>query len=90
MPITPGPSWKHFSVEEKEACVKRIGNLALLKQTINVEAGNDSFTFKSSFYRASRYARTVQLAAVRKWTPEEIEARQSRLAALAVKAWPLK
>ncbi|NQT19786.1 MAG: HNH endonuclease [Planctomycetes bacterium] len=90
LPISPGPSWKHFSEEEKDAYVKRMGNLALLKKKINVEAGNDSFTFKKSFYKESQYLLTRELATGPTWAPEAVEERQKKLANLAVKAWPLK
>ena len=90
LPVAPGPAWHHFSAEDKEAYVKRIGNLALLKSKINVEAGNDSFAFKKSFYRDSQYALTSELGGRKQWKPGEIDARQKRLATLAVKAWPSK
>jgi hypothetical protein len=64
--------------------------MALMKTKINVRAGNDSFAFKKAFYAKSDFKLTKSLAAEIKWDRTTIDKRQSHLADLAVKTWPLK
>jgi hypothetical protein len=90
LPQTLSPSWSHFSEESHAAFVNRLGNLALLKARINTGVGNDSFDFKKQFYKSSAYELTSVVARKAKWNARAISERQTRLATLAVKAWPLR
>lgn len=89
IPISPS-AWDFLSEDERTIYVKRIGNLALLKTRINTEAGNDSFDFKKSFYKKSKFELTKSLSQFKKWGIDEINQRQTKLSELAVDAWPLK
>ena len=90
LPQTPSNLWKHISDEDKLLYTDRLGNLALLKNKINTDAGNDSFAFKKGFYEESKYVLTKKLAKYAQWDVDAIVKRQKELAELAVKAWPLK
>jgi hypothetical protein len=89
LPQVPGPNWAHIKGDEAEAYYRRIGNLALLKTTTNVKIDRLQFTEKAKHFKDSGYILTSQIASAVDWTPTEIAERQKRLAALAVKAWPL-
>jgi hypothetical protein len=90
LPQSPSTLWDHIPEEERALFVRRIGNLALLVNPINTEAGNDSFDYKKHFYKESQYLLTKKLANNASWDVEDIVNRQKELASLAVKAWPLK
>lgn len=90
LPRNPGSSWTGFSDDEAAAYVTRLGNLALLSVARNGALGNQAFTTKKPTLAASEYALTKAAGAARTWGPKQIDERQKKLAALAVKAWPLK
>ena len=90
LPQNPSATWNYIADEDRVLLCKRIGNLALLTTPINTDAGNDSFQFKKQFYEQSQYLLTKELAAQPLWDKESITKRQTELADLAVKAWPLK
>ena len=89
LPQNPSNLWNYIIDEDKALYCKRIGNLALLTTPINVLAGNDSFSFKKQFYYQSEYLLTKVIASYNAWNTTSIAKRQSELAGLAVKAWPL-
>lgn len=69
--------------------VGRIGNLTLLDRRLNQEAQNSNFpTKKEQFYTQSEIYLTRELLEKNAWTPAEIDARQKRLADLALQIWP--
>lgn len=89
MPQTRDPHWTaSVTVEQHEAFLKRLGNLALLDKALNGQSGNLSFADKIPAFRGSKIALTSQVATHPIWTPIEINMRQKLLAGLAVKAWP--
>ncbi|MDY6839481.1 MAG: DUF262 domain-containing HNH endonuclease family protein [Thermodesulfobacteriota bacterium] len=90
LPQNPSNAWNHLSPDDQAVLVRTLGNLALLKNRINVRAGNDSFSYKKAFYAKSKFELTNMIATERTWNQETIQKRQSELAKLAVKAWPLK
>jgi hypothetical protein len=90
LPQNPSNLWNYISDEDKALYCKRIGNLALLTTPINTQAGNDSFAFKKQFYAQSDYLLTKNLTAYESWDKDSIASRQTMLAGIAVKAWPLK
>jgi len=90
LPQNPSNLWNYISDEDKALYCKRIGNLALLTIPINTQAGNDSFKFKKPFYNQSAYLLTNDPANYDSWDKNSIANRQIALAAIAVKAWPLK
>lgn len=89
IPQKMSQSWVHITDDEHSALVHRIGNLALLKMRINSGAGADGFKYKSAFYRESALQLTRDIGSEAEWGRAQVEARQRRLADLAVKAWPL-
>jgi uncharacterized protein DUF262/uncharacterized protein DUF1524 len=83
-------TWTNFDDEMRGAYTNRVGNLALFKRSENRGSGNDEFPDKKANLAASSYQLTSEIGTRPGWTVSEIEARQTRLAKLAVKAWPLK
>lgn len=88
LPEHPSTAWSHIEEEVASAFYRRIGNLALMKAKINVEADNDGFSEKISFYASSDFQLTSVLKDRPDWGPEQIEERQRELAKLAVQTWP--
>jgi len=89
LPETPAKGWDHISEETASAYFRRLGNMVLLKAKKNVELGNKPFDKKKQTLEQSAYLLTAEAGVKKKWGPDEIAARQARLAALAVKTWPL-
>ena len=56
----------------------------------NADLKSASFAEKKRIYESSPYTLTSEIVGFDAWTPAEIDARQERLAALAVKAWPAR
>lgn len=83
-------TWTKFTDEMRAAYTNRIGNLALFKRSENRGFGNDEFADKKANLAASSYHLTSEIGRSSDWRPTEIEARQTLLAKLAVKAWPLR
>lgn len=90
LPQNASSSWSHITSEEQVLLLKRLGNMALTKTKINIKAGNDSFAFKKKFYSKSDFRLTNGIYTEAAWDRASIEKRQSYLADLAVKTWPLK
>jgi hypothetical protein len=91
LPQTLTKDWKHFDAESVRSYVKRIGNLALMRKSGNDDAANDKFADKAKIYNKSDLELTRTIPTYSKqgeWQKESIEARQQKLAQLAVKAWP--
>ncbi len=89
LPQNPGTAWSHIDEETAAAYHTRIGNMALLKSKINLKIGNDGFLDKRPFYKDSDFLLTSGLKKFDEWGSKQIEKRQSELAKLAVKTWPL-
>jgi hypothetical protein len=89
LPQKPSPAWSHINSEIADDYCKRIGNMVLLKSSINAKAGNDSFLDKIHHYRESAYQLTSQVASYPAWGPDQIKKRQDQLAKLAVQTWPV-
>jgi hypothetical protein len=88
LPQKPSSAWSHIDPELVGDYYKRIGNMALLKNSINAKAGNDGFRNKVSHYQASDYKLTSEVGDYSEWGPDQIKERQERLAKLAVQTWP--
>jgi len=90
LPQRPGKGWKHILPEDAKANYNRLGNQALLGDTANNGLGNEEFSTKRPILALSPFSLTKSIAKVKTdWTIKDISDRQARLAALAVKAWPL-
>lgn len=89
LPKRPGENWPTFSSDEARLYGSRLGNLALLKASANRGARSEGFEEKKSFYASSTYKLTRMVGEYQQWTADTIVQRQSRLAVLAPKAWPV-
>lgn len=89
LPRTKPKNWA-FDEDEHRAYVTRIGNLALMQRTENEDLGASGFSEKRAALKKSQYKLTAMIAKDAQWTPTTINARQNKLAQLAVKTWPLK
>src|SRR5918992_5275347 len=76
------------SVEEANALILKIGNLALLSGRKKREASNKPFSMKQRTYATSEITMTRDLKRFDKWGREEIEQRSNELAELAVRIYP--
>jgi hypothetical protein len=90
LPRKPNGNWPAFSDDEVRQKVNRLGNLTLMRAVDNADLKSASFVEKKRIYQSSPYTLTSEIVAFDAWTPAEIDARQERLAALAVKAWPAR
>jgi hypothetical protein len=91
LPEHPGANWPNVRPEEAKAYFRRIGNLTLLSAPINSAIGNSGFSAKSPSLATSEFKLTSEIAQQHTiWGVLEINARQKRLAALALKTWPLR
>jgi hypothetical protein len=89
LPQKPMGNWPTFTDEEVPQYVKRLGNLVLMRASENSKVRSAGFEAKRALYAASPYELTSEVAVYDEWTPEALAARQSKLATLAVKTWPV-
>ncbi len=90
LPKSPGPGWGEWQdAEQVKKYVRRLGNMCLLQRTANSNLKSDAFDIKRRAFRDAPYSFTSHIADYEKWTPDEIEERQSRMAKQAVLAWPI-
>jgi hypothetical protein len=89
LPSKPGKGWEHLTPEQMKANANRLGNLVLLKGTVNSRLGNAPYSDKQPAFIVSDYSLTSQAGEFDSWGVAEIAERQERLARLAVKTWPL-
>jgi hypothetical protein len=80
--------WPFFSGVDPGDWSQRLGNLTLLQKSRNTRLGNKPFEAKRAVLAASELCLTRSIGEVTDWAPEAIEARQARLADLAVTVWP--
>jgi uncharacterized protein with ParB-like and HNH nuclease domain len=87
LPESPNDAWrKHFSDNQIEEMVYRIGNLTPLEPPFNREIGNEVYALKQNKYQQSVYALTKNILA-EAWTIDTIVQRQNDLAKRAVHIW---
>jgi hypothetical protein len=89
LPQNPSSAWGTIEAEVADAFFNRLGNLALMKQKVNSEIGNTGFDEKKKVFADSQFELTKKIASNDHWLPSNIETRQSELAALAIKTWPI-
>jgi Protein of unknown function (DUF1524) len=63
--------------------------MVLLQASQNNLVGNSSFTDKAQILKQSTFMLTAEVGKKKRWGKEEINARQKKLAALAIQTWPL-
>jgi hypothetical protein len=88
LPKTPSSAWK-VNREVLDQYGNRLGNMVLLPAASNVQAANLAFEKKRPIFRADTRLLTQEVADCLIWGPAEIVGRQKKLAALALKTWPL-
>lgn len=84
----PATGWESFSSETHAELKNRLGNLCLLKRSENNGMPNDSFAAKKAFFEKSSLVCTAALGKIESWSPQALEERQKKMAALALKTWP--
>jgi hypothetical protein len=90
LPENPMDSWDELIARDRwEEAIYRLGNLTLLKSSVNRESGNRSYAEKTPSYRASEYAmtRSIPEIAPEEWTLPLLEKRQASMAARARQLW---
>lgn len=90
IPKTLGTGWGHIPAKQADALSSRLGNQVLLKAKRNVKIGNLPFTEKVEEFKLSGYMLTREVAKETEWGEDQINARQERLAKLAVQTWPIR
>ena len=82
-------TWYSFNNVDPEDWVHRIGNLTLLGRQDNKpgDSDNGDFRSKKDSYSRSAVQITREVGAGDNWSPREIEKRQKRLAAQALRVW---
>ncbi len=88
LPLNPSKDWK-IDAETTAAFYKRIGNMVLLGAKDNVSLGNGTFDSKRKTLKESPFTTTQEVGKREKWDADEIRKRQTKLAELAPKVWPL-
>jgi hypothetical protein len=86
LPQNPDASWK-IDKSVLDTHLTKLGNLVLISSVVNSKIGNISFAEKKKSLAKSEIKLTKDVAAIAKWGRDEIEARQLKLADLAVKTW---
>lgn len=88
LPLNPSKDWK-IDAETAATFHKRIGNMVLLGAKDNVSLGNGLFESKRKTLKDSPFTTTQDVGKRDKWGAEEIRNRQTKLAELAPKVWPI-
>lgn len=87
LPQNPSTAWGPLPEDLVKAYANRLGNLALLEKKINSSIANQGFAAKRKELESSPFVLTSAVAEYATWGPDEIDDRQAKLAALAVKTW---
>jgi hypothetical protein len=94
LPQTLSGTWReHFSEDEHQKYLHKLGNLVLLSRNKNSSAGNYGFQEKKDRYftrnGTSSFALTTQVIGEAEWTPEVVERRQKVLLRHLLDIWEL-
>jgi hypothetical protein len=81
--------WPEFDEETAKVNKYRLGNQTLLLEEWNRESSNSAFDVKRKMYERSAVEITKPILENEIWSPETILERQSWLADIAVRTWPL-
>ncbi|PJK09248.1 hypothetical protein CO614_02215 [Lysobacteraceae bacterium NML120232] len=93
LPQTMSADWsKDWTAESHQKWVHRLGNLALLGRSRNLQAQNYNFERKKTAYfkgtkNVPDYSLTVSVLNVPEWTPEVVEQRQTELLGVLSENW---
>jgi hypothetical protein len=90
LPEHPGEEWTHFTDDQADRCVYRIGNLTPMSTGPNRDLGNTGYQQKKPVYQQSEFEITKKIADENEeWTPDALTARQQWLARQATTIWRL-
>jgi hypothetical protein len=89
LPENPGANWPEFDADTARLYYSRLGNMVLLQASQNTLIGNNAFVDKQDVLKRSTFMLTADVGKKKTWGKEEINARQKKLAQLAVQTWPL-
>jgi hypothetical protein len=91
LPENPDDGWEAFSeTGQTDSAVYRLGNMTLLEEKFNKQAGNSSFRAKCDVYRKSEFAITRRIAEENSdWNLERLRTRQKAMAKSATGIWKL-
>jgi hypothetical protein len=88
LPENPEGKW-NVGKTVAESIFRRLGNMVLLRASVNSTVGNSSFADKKKVYKqSSTMELTKWVVACDDWTEIEVAKRQAEMAELAVKIWP--
>jgi hypothetical protein len=89
LPRNPGSEWEPVMAADPdlvEDCAFSLGNLCLLTD-VNRRLGREPFSEKAKVYDISALLMTKEIASNSEWGRQQIEARQSKMASMAVNVW---
>jgi hypothetical protein len=89
IPLNAAKNWSHIEAESAKSLYKKLGNMVLLNAKKNSKIGDVTFDEKKKAFADSPFVLTKSVAKYATWGADEISKRQSELAELAVKTWPL-
>jgi uncharacterized protein with ParB-like and HNH nuclease domain len=89
LPENPVSNWPDFDPDTAKLYHSRLGNMVLLQASQNTLIGNSPFADKREVLKKSTFMLTAEVGKKKTWTKDEINARQKKLAELAVRTWPL-
>jgi hypothetical protein len=91
LPENPDDGWEAFSeTGQTDSAVYRLGNMTLLEEKFNKQAGNSSFRAKCDVYRKSEFTITRRIAEENSdWNLERLRTRQKAMAKWATGIWKL-
>jgi uncharacterized protein with ParB-like and HNH nuclease domain len=90
---TQGGDWVSYLGDEAERHYenhRKIGNLTLLAQELNIPASNNPFEAKKTFYEQSQFSLTKELCGKIQWKESDINSRSNVMADRAVAIWNLR
>jgi hypothetical protein len=88
LPENPADDWPQFSDVDAASEVYRIGNMMLLEERLNREAGNKSFADKRPFFAQSDMATAATISGeMADWDAGKIQNRQGAMARNATGIW---
>jgi hypothetical protein len=90
LPLKPENNWPSFDEETAKALQRRLGNMVLLAERSNSTLKSEVFARKRALFSSSQYKLTKEVGKSAKWEPSTINARQAKLAKLAIVAWSAK
>jgi hypothetical protein len=89
LPENPAGNWPDFDADTAQLYYNRLGNMVLLQASQNTLIGNSAFADKKAVLQRSTFMLTAEVGKKKGWGKAEINARQTKMAALAVQTWPL-